>query len=291
MRWLPPGSDAADLLTRRPPECLAEPRAPDEAYKVELGRAAFRAPLLLGGQTARAGIACETCHQNGRSNPNFDFPGLSGAPGTADVTSSLMSSHRGDDIDNPRPIPDLGGPRAALKVSRGRESRDLERFIDGLITQEFDGREPPPAVLDGLAAYVRALTPDACAGKPSEALRVEDAVADARRAVRAAMAALAAGDAPAAVVMIEAARSQLGLIAERYPAPRFAAARKSLGIADLDLAAALAAVREKADGASTRLSAWLGQSEAWAGPLRRDEAHSLYDPRTLARAAARRDNP
>ena len=145
MRWLAPGADAARLLTRRPPECLKAPADPAEAYRVELGRAAFRDPLLLGGQAARAGLACETCHQNGRANRNFDFPGISGAPGTADVTASLFSTHRGDDIFDPVPIPDLGGPKAALKISQGRRPPALEHFIHGLITEEFDGPEPPPA--------------------------------------------------------------------------------------------------------------------------------------------------
>ena len=82
MRWLAPGTDAGQLLTRAPSECLAVPADAENAYEVELGRAAFRTPLILGGQAARAGIACETCHRSGRTNPDFDFPGVSGAPGS-----------------------------------------------------------------------------------------------------------------------------------------------------------------------------------------------------------------
>ncbi|MGF7473737.1 hypothetical protein WFJ45_23635, partial [Salmonella enterica subsp. enterica serovar Minnesota] len=70
-----------------------------------IGRAAFNSPLLLGGQAARAGLSCASCHRNGRGNPDFHFPGISGAPGTADVTASLLSSHRGDGQFNPKPIP------------------------------------------------------------------------------------------------------------------------------------------------------------------------------------------
>ncbi|HEY5106905.1 MAG TPA: hypothetical protein VII73_09060 [Caulobacteraceae bacterium] len=286
MRWLAPGADAARLLTRMPVECLTPSTDPNLAYEIELGRAAFRSPLLLGGQAARAGLACDSCHQNGRANANFDFPGLSGAPGTADVTSSLMSSHRGDGIDNPRPIPDLGGPRQAFKVSRVPGSSDLRLFIDGLITQEFDGAPPPPAVLSGLAAYVRALTPQACPGGAAwRVLSVDDAVADARRAVRTALGALARGDAPSAVVMIKAARAQLGNIAERYPGASLAPQRQGLAVADLDLAAALAAIRTGNAGAALRLSTWLGRSEGWAAPLRSAEGASLYAPEVLARTA------
>ncbi len=285
MRWLAPGADAARLLTRRPVECLRTPAGRDEIYRVELGRAAFRSPLLLGGQAARAGLACETCHQNGRTNANFDFPGLSGRPGTADVTSSMMSTHRGNDIFDPVPIPDLGGPKVALKISQARRPPALEHFIHGLITEEFDGPEPPPAVLAGLAAYVRALTPAACPGATSEPLRVESAIADARRAARAALSALAHGDPPAAVVMVEAARAQLGAIAERYGDPDLATTRQRLAVADLDLAATLAAIRRHDRGAPDRLIAWLARSEAWAAALRRQEGRSFYSPATLARAA------
>src|SRR5687768_90851 len=71
-----------------------------------------------------------------RGNPDFLFPGLSGAVGTADVTSSIMSSHRGDGTINPKPIPDLAGPPAERIVSRAAESRALESFIRGLIVEE-----------------------------------------------------------------------------------------------------------------------------------------------------------
>jgi len=278
MRWLAPGADAARLLTRRPVECLKIPGDPVQAYLVELGRAAFRDPLLLGGQAARAGLACETCHQNGRTNPNFDFPGLSGKPGTADVTSSMMSTHRGDDVFDPVPIPDLGAPKTTLKISQARASDALPRFIHGLVTEEFDGPEPPPAVLAGLAAYVRALSPTACPLWASRPLRVDAAIDDARRAARAALAALAHGDWPAAAVMVQAARSGLGAMAERYARPTLAPSRRSLAVADLDLAAALVAIRVHDASAADRLTAWLARSQDWAARLRREEGLSLYDP-------------
>ncbi|MEO8925664.1 MAG: hypothetical protein ABI306_00745 [Caulobacteraceae bacterium] len=282
MRWLAPGANAARLLTRRPVECLKAPGDPVQAYLVELGRAAFRDPLLLGGQAARAGLACETCHQNGRTNANFDFPGLSGRPGTADVTSSMMSSHRGDDVFDPVPIPDLGGPKATLKISQAPGSDALPHFIHGLVTEEFDGPEPPPAILAGLASYVRALSPAACPAPASEPVRMEEAMGDARRAIRAAIAALAHGDSRSAQVMIQAARSALGAMAERYAGPALAPARQSLAVADLDLAAALAATRGHDPSATGRLTAWLGRSQAMATGLERDAPRSLYNPAAFA---------
>ena len=282
--------NAAAVMTRRPLECLNAPADPDEAWRVEVGRAAFRDPLILGGQAARAGLTCESCHTNGRTNPTFAFPGISGPPGTADVTNFLFTAHRGSRTGKPVPIPDLGGPKSRLKVSQARSSRALEDFVDGLMTQEFDGPPPPPGVVDGLAAYVRALETGDCPPGASERVRADQAIEDARRAVRAASGAVARGDGPTAVVMLQSARAALGMLAERYPGPRLAADRQGIIAADLDLAAAIAAVRATSAGAPPRLSTWLARSDDWAAPLLRDEPHSLYDRATLAREEADRES-
>jgi len=284
LRWVAPGADGARILTERPVECLAIPKSADEAYLVEVGRAAFRTPLVLGGAAARNQVECETCHRNGRSNRDFDLPGLSGAPGTADVTSFLFSTKRGDNIDNPKPIPDLGGSKAALKVSQADGSPALERFIHGLVTEEFDGAEPPPAVLAGLAAYVRALSPSACPAATTEPVTAQTDVENARRAVRAGLAALGRDDRPTAMAMVGAARSVMGDLAERYGAPGLESDIAGLRVADLDLSAALADIRRGAPGARLTLETWLGRSSAWANTLIADERRSYYDRATLASA-------
>jgi len=282
-RWLAPGADPVGPLTTTFAECARPPTDPQAAWLFEVGRAAFRTPELLGGQAARAGIACESCHQAGRRNPDFFFPHLSGAPGTADVTTALFSSHRDDGIDNPKPIPDLSGPKSALKVPQDANSPALAKFIRGQITEEFDGAEPPPAVLAGLAAYVRSLDPVACPRPPREPLRVADQVDDARRAIRTAQGALERHDSPTAVVMIEGARWRLGLIDERYSGPGLADAREALRSADVDLASALAAVRTGDPGAGVRLDLWLARSRSWAPQLSREEPRSLFNPAQVAR--------
>lgn len=276
VRWLAPGADAARILTRRPVECLKVPVDPDAAYLVEVGRAAFRDPLLLGGQAARAGVACETCHRDGRTNPDFDFPGVSGAPGTADVTSFVFSSHRGDHSFDPRPIPDLGGPKASLKVSQAPDSPALKTFIRGLVTEEFDGASPPEAVLNALVAYVRAMGPAACRGSGVEPLTASDAITDVRRAAVAAQSALARHDPETAKVMIQAARAGLGNLAERYDGPALALERRRLADAALDLA------RIAGPDASRRLATWIARSGHWETPILSHEARSLYNPLRLA---------
>jgi hypothetical protein len=284
IRWLAPGVDAGRTLTAEPTECLTLPADPAAARSVELGRAAFRTPLLLGGQAARAGISCDTCHRDGHGNPDFDFPGVSGAPGTADVPASVFSEHRGEGPLNPKPIPNLSGPRAALKVAQDPASRALETDIDGIVTGEFDGHEPPPAVLKGLADYVRALSPGACPAAATHALTAEMALADGRRAVRAALAALDAGDTAAAAVMVEAARSRLGDVDERYAVAGLAPERALLAGAARDLAAAEADTRTDAAAGRRDLTLWLDRAPSWTPQVLAAAPRSLYAPAVLAAA-------
>jgi hypothetical protein len=279
-RWLAPGVDKARVLTTQPTECLGRAGDAEQAYAIEIGRAAFRAPLVLGGQAARAGIACDSCHRDGRTNPDFLFPGLSGAPGTADVTTALFSSHRDDGVDNPKPIPDLSGAKAKLKVSQDPGNPALETFIHGIITQEFDGLEPTPAVLKGLAAYTRALSPAACPAALREPLTARTYAENARRAVRAALMALDHKDPATAAFLVEAARTQLGLINERYDQPD-ADVHAALRAADLELAAAADAARADDPQARDRMTAWLAAAPQWDSLVERRESASLFNPERL----------
>jgi hypothetical protein len=288
VRWAPKDVDPVATFARTPTECLQRPADRAEALKVEVGRAAFRTPVLLGGQAARAGVACETCHKAGRANPTFLFPGVSGAPGTADVTNSLFSTHRGDGVDNPKTIPDLSGAKTALKVAQAPAARKLEPFIHGLITEEFDGAEPPKAVLDGLAAYVRALNPAACQAAATEPLTAGYFLADARRAVRAAQGLIAAGEPPAAVLVLASARTRLGLIDERYAGPTLASERQAIRAADRRLAAAQDGLRARRSGVAAQLTGWLADSRGLETRLAASEPASLFDPARLTQAVRRR---
>lgn len=283
-RWLPADRQAR-ALSYRPRECLQPLRDPQQAQRIAIGRAAFRTPLLLGGQAARAGLACDSCHRNGRGNPDFHFPGLSGAPGTADVTSSLMSSHRGDRIVNPVAIPDLAGPAERLKISRKRGDPALRAFVRGLIVEEFDGPEPSALTLEAVVEYVRALSPQTCAGGDRRIV-LSDYLDDARAGVRAAQYALDAGDPAAARLMLGSARTALGLIDERYAAPALARDRQSIREADLALAAIQQAIDSGDADVRLRIAAWLARLPRWSAPLRRDESASLFDPARLNAALA-----
>lgn len=283
-RWLP-ADRQAHALAHEPRECLLPVSDPLEARRIAIGRAAFRTPLLLGGQAARAGLSCNSCHRNGRGNPDFQFAGLSGAPGTADVTSSLMSSHRGDRLDNPKPIPDLSGPAHSLKVSREPASRALEIFIHGLIVEEFDGPEPTARTLDDLAHYVRALSSRRCPSAPEQSIRLAEYLSDAHAAVQATQIALDAHDRATARLMLASARTALGMIDERYATPTLARDRELLRESDLELAAIQDAVDTGKTDIPLRITAWLAKAPRWIVPLKRDEPLSLFNTARLAASA------
>ena len=280
-RWLP-ADRQAHALAYAPTECLLPSADPAAARRIAIGRAAFRTPLLLGGQAARAGLSCNSCHRNGRGNPDFQFPGLSGPPGTADVTSSLMSSHRGDGVDNPKPIPDLSGAAHTLKVSRDPADRKLETFIQGIVVAEFDGAEPSALTLEGLAAYVRALSPRGCPTPAEQPVRLAEYLSDASAAAQATQFALDAHDRATARLMLASARSALGMIDERYAGPALDHDRQLLRDADLELAAIQDAVDTGNSNATLRIAAWLAKTPRWSTPLEHDEPQSLFNAARLA---------
>lgn len=274
VRWLAPGIPV-ERVNALPPECYRPPVDRSERRSAEIGRIAFRAPLLLGGQAARVGLSCSSCHRNGRNNPDFHFPGVSGTPGTADVTTSILSSHRGDGTFNPKPIPDLAGEPAKRIVSRDRARPDLSKFIHGLITQEFDGPEPPRRVLEGIVAYVRSIAPSNCTGAGSE-LTAASLLGEIDLALRLAR---DEPNRPTARLLIGAARSNLGRIDQRFEVPAVENDRRLLDEADKDL-------RSLQDGLGTAAerSLWGKWERSW--PTRRerleaDSPHSLFSPAVL----------
>ena len=276
--------DLVANLTMQPGECVAWPAAPPLNDSARIGRAAFQDPLLLGGQAARAGLSCSSCHRNGRNNPDFHFPGISGAPGTADVTASLLSSHRGDGKFNPKRIPDLADPKQQ-KVSRDLRSDDLHKFIHGLIVEEFDGPEPPPAIMQGLLDYVRFMDLTQC--RKEGPISLADALTDVEAAIRLAEESLLIShDKATARFLIGAARSQLGRIDERFSIPGLDAERAALRDASVELGE----LQDDLSSANER-SLWLAWSERW--PRRKEqlmaaEPRSLYSEALLRRYVGQR---
>jgi hypothetical protein len=277
-RWLKSPDLVADLTTL-PGECLAWPKDKAQRQSVAVGRALFRSPLMLGGQAARAGLSCASCHRNGRANAHFHFPGISGDPGTADVTASLMSEHRGDGIFNPKPIPDLGGDPARLKV---KGTPKLREFVRGLITQEFDGPEPSPAALDAIVAYVSALGPAACPKGAGPKITLNAKLSEVDSAADLARQSYAAGNAETGRELLAAARSALGAIDVRFQAAGLEAARKELRAADGEL------FKLQQAGKAGRWQEWRRDWPRHKRALRAAERKSLFNPPVLKKLAAAR---
>lgn len=275
LRWLAAGVPI-ERVNQLPAECFRPPSDRNERRSAEIGRIAFRAPLLLGGEAARVGLSCSSCHRNGRGNPDFHFPGVSGAPGTADVTTSVLSSHRGDGIFNPKPIPDLAGDRAKRIVSRDPAKGDLRTFVHGIITQEFDGAEPPKEVLNGLLAYVRAISPENCGEGPVELtagllIQEIDAALNLARDER---------DRATSRILIGAARSNLGRIDQRFQVPATESDRAMLVEADSDLR-----TLQEALGTREEKELWKEWDASWAKRKQRlqaDGPRSLFSNAVLA---------
>jgi len=271
-RWLQ-SPDVVTDLTRQPPECLMWPKDEQLRREVAIGRELFRSPLLLGGQAARAGLSCASCHRNGRTNPHFHFPGISGDPGTADVTASLMSEKRGDDIFNPKPIPDLAGDPAKLKH---KGTSKLHDFTHGLIVEEFTGPEPAANALNAVVAYVDALSPTACKGG-SVPITLGEKLADVETAMRLAAKSYAEGDSATGRDLIAAARSTLGAIDERFQVAGLELARHALA----DASAQLFQLEEAQT--QTLWAQWNRDWPRYKQQLRAAERRSLYDPEVLRR--------
>jgi len=158
LKWVQPGTDLVSVLSENPAECLPDGAKADP--NIQLGRAAFRSPFLLGGQAARQGLTCQACHTQGQTNDDFFVIGLSDQPGTADVTNFHFSDDLGDEVFNPSLIPSLSDE--VHGVNYNPESAELEALVTRLITKEFNGETPDPQVFSGLVSYLRALDVKAC---------------------------------------------------------------------------------------------------------------------------------
>lgn len=278
LRWTQPGAEI-EAMTTQPAACL-DFEAADRA-KVQAGMALFNTPTLLGGQAAKAGLSCASCHVNGRDNPHFLLPSLSGAAGTADVTSSFFSAARGNALHDPVLIPDLAQPG---KISRVQGDPALEAFIRNLIVEEFSGTEPSAATLSALASYVRAMRP--CQDNAgAQERRLSDQLDLIEVAIKGASVMERLGETSTAKLAIASARHQLGLIDERYCASHFKVERRSL----LEASTQLRTIAETDDRATipASLAIWKQRFDNKTVPrLTAAEPRSLYNREQLKKQLA-----
>ena len=248
---------------------------------MDLGQLAFESPALLGGAAGRMGLSCSSCHLNGRGNPDFFVEGVSGARGTADVTSSIFSKVRGNQTFDPVPIPDLAARDG--KQIRDRRSAAFREKVHGLVVEEFDGQEPPAHVFDALLDYLDNLD---VAGCRDAAARVQltpfDDFRSAQLALGAAVDLQGEGRTADALLMARVARSFLEKLHERFIAPEQGDVRAGLVAASRAIETWSDAVR-KGEAAPSPLAALRSGDE-----IRAEGAgdRSLYNPDVLRAALA-----
>ncbi len=279
-KWMAPEARFEELSTE--PVTCEKLVAAEDQLSYRIGSVAFQTPLLLGGQAARAGLSCASCHANGRVTKGFHFPGLSGAPGTADVTSSILSKERGDGAFNPKAIPDLAVD--APRVSRDPASSALGQFLTGLIVEEFDGPKPAPAVLDGLVTYVRAQTADGCDKTARHPIRLDDRLDDFHYAIDSAKILVTQGNTDGAWMMVAGSRTILGEIHSRFSGAALAKDRTAIVDADRFLQQIQ---RDIQNGSVVDLVRASGDMKKLSARLKYNAERSLYNPKKLALALER----
>ena len=189
----------------------------------------------------------------------------------------MLFRSRGDGIFNPKPIPDLGGDPAKLKV---KGTPRLREFIHGLITQEFDGPEPSPVALGSVVAYVQALSPAACPKGPGPAISLSSKLSEVDSAVALSERAYASSDPATGRDLLAAARSTLGAIDERYQVAGLEDSRSRLREAD----AMLFQLQEA--GSAGKWSEWKREWPKRERALRSAESRSLFNPAVLRKLLA-----
>ena len=283
-QWNAAETDDVAFLTATPGECLAPAVDPDVQYRVEVGRSAFSSPFVFGGAAARSGLSCNSCHRDGRDNPDFYLEGLSDAPGTADVTSSLFSKIREDHEFNPRVIPTLLDIAGKDAFGATAPQPTIHAFVESAVTDEFQG-VAAPGVVEAIAAYVAQLDSASCpAGETQQT--VKRAMNDVARILKTAEAAFARDDNAVADLLLVSAQHQLGRVYERFQGRRLSRERAHIQT----LSASLAAIRPGAGSPAApadAISAALEALERLERRLQRKERQSLYHEKQLRQFLAR----
>jgi hypothetical protein len=275
LRWTARGTEMA-ALSSQPASCLTFD--PNIGPMVQAGEALFNTPNLLGGQAAKAGLSCASCHVNGRSNPHFQLTGVSDKPGTADVTNNFFSAARDNRRFDPVPIADLA---LSTKVSRDPVAQSLEPFIRNQIVDEFAGEEPSQATLHALASYVRAIRVCPNHANTPVPWRLHDQLVGVKGALDASSASAEKGDLKQAKLLVAAARHQLGLVNERYAGSKLTRERALLVEVSRELQN-ITASDGSADSFRIAIIGWQSRFDKQHTPqLARTERLSLYNSKRL----------
>src|SRR5215472_11585016 len=115
---------------------------------------AFASPLIFGDPARKAGLTCETCHNQGDVNQVFFIPGLSDRPGGLAVVNALFNTATTNGLHRHIDIPSLRGIRYLAPYGRDGRIAALRDFTRNVIVNEFAGPEPSPKLVDAITAYM-----------------------------------------------------------------------------------------------------------------------------------------
>lgn len=278
--------DRDALFTAAVNNGLAHGYASREALRHDLlaGEFLFKAPLLLGGQGAKAGITCHSCHVNGTGNPSFLFPAISSAPGTADTTHSFFSKSLGNQIFDPIAIPDLTMPG---RVDHSIQSGEVEAFLTTIIIGEFSGATAPSTTIKPIATYVRALRLSGVSKEPAfKARALKRDMADLSLAIDQAAHRASSGEGELAALLMSSGQAQVRSIHERLVGSRHAILRDWLIERSREMGVLRQRLTARETIAQSELTA-LQQHLSSAPDMTDAEKDSFYNRDVLAKALSR----
>lgn len=156
---LPVGSELNEERLNQPTELFGfEQAGGKRSYLFNLGDMLFSSPAIFGGAANKAGMSCNTCHQQGAGNAKLYVPGLSTRPGTFDTTGALFNPKTDNGVLDAVTPPSLRGAKHLAPYGHDGRYGSLRLFIRNVIVNEFAGPEPAPQVLDALVTYVREIS-------------------------------------------------------------------------------------------------------------------------------------
>lgn len=156
---LPYGTDLNEQVLDLPTERFQfEAAGGKRSYLFNLGDMLFSSPAILGGAARKAGMSCNTCHQQGAGNAKLFVPGVSTRPGTFDTSSALFNPEADNGVLDAVTPPSLRGERYLAPYGHDGRFGSLRDFVRNVIVNEFAGPEPSAEVLDALLAYVREIS-------------------------------------------------------------------------------------------------------------------------------------
>ncbi|RDV04092.1 cytochrome c peroxidase [Undibacter mobilis] len=156
---LPVGSELNAELLNQPTELFSmEMAGGKRSYLFNLGDMLFSSSAIFGGKARDAGMSCNSCHQQGASNPKLFVPGMSKKPGTFDTSGPFFNAKADNGVFDPVTTPSLRGAKYLAPYGHDGRIASLREFVRNVIVNEFAGAEPSGQVLDALVTYVNEIS-------------------------------------------------------------------------------------------------------------------------------------